>query len=366
MLDKIIYKYRMAKNGEDCFIAQFENNPIAAMAYELFCSSLYYPARVAPTQEIKDVIDHVVNSYFLAKEVLNNCPQHALFIGGIWEKLSRKFAVNLKGNDVYSKFVSIGSRIYKNFELRKNKPFNLVEYSSWVAMACMQYDMLSKQPTASHIGYSRFNYPHFHYKNTILNIALYSYDMVNYVFDKIKPNPIIAEIGAGDGAVARDIIQNIKCKYIIFDIPEILTRSQFLLSSQFPDKKAASISELKEYGWDKTIANYDIIFLPSWSVTSIPADFGIDLWINTHSLGEMPLDVAYRYCEVIDRTGCSFVSINRERDIVINKNWTIYDSRKFISRLKNLKIREVSYPTTSNYMAFRPSNVRLFLIKSSC
>jgi len=215
-------------------------------------------------------------------------------------------------------------------------------------------------------GYHQFNYPHFYYKGTPLNEYLYSYEMIDYITQKrfLKSHPLVCEIGAGNGLVAKEILSNIQeCKYIIFDLPEVLTRSHFLLSTRFPDKKIASMREFKEcqYDMERLIKEYDIIFLPCWYVPSIPENMKVDLWVNTHSLGEMPVEIAKRYCEVIDRTGEAFISINRDRDVSFGKEFPIYDTRRYLSAFKTMKVREFSYPMTSNELTIRPSYVRLFL-----
>jgi len=370
-LDQFLLRRLFLRMGEEARLAVFSKDDFYRMAYELYCSSLYCSISVEPDVYQKSLIDSIIEAYFLSRNELENNPQYQSFIGGEWEGLSRKFSDNLQNkDDIYTQYLSLGSRSYKSLRLvNDTKPYRQAFYLSQVILTCMNFNSVLQKAGAGSLkyeGYHQFNYPHFYYNNIPLNLSVFSYEMTHYIQQKnfLKNNPVICEIGTGDGFVAREIIANIKgCKYILFDLPETLTRSHFLLSTKFPDKKIASLKELKinNYDIEKLIGQYEIIFLPAWHVNSIPESMQIDLWLNTHSFGEMPVEIAKRYCEVIDKTGKAFISINRDRDIPFFDNHSvIHNSRKFFSVFEKMKVRDISYPITSNYMTVRPSNVRVF------
>ncbi len=370
-VDSLLVKRLMLKMGEESRLPIFSQDELYNMAYELYCNSSYYAVALEPTAYYRDLIDGIVESYFLAQMELELSPRYISFVGGQWEKLSKEFSNRLKEKDeVYTRYLSIGSRSYKSFKLiSDNGRFRLAFYLAQVSLACTQFEAIRQRRTSDPLvykGYHQFNYPYFHYKNFPLNLSIFSLEMIDFILQKqfLKDNPLVCEIGTGDGFVAKEILSNIGgCKYILFDLPEVLTRSQFLLSTRFPHKRIASLKELKKYNYDmgKLVKDFDIIFLPAWHVTSIPEHMNVDLWLNTHSFGEMPVDISRRYCEVMDKTGKACILINRDRDLPFGKNDVIHDTRKFLSVFTRMKVREVSYPITSNYMTLRPSNVRLFL-----
>lgn len=370
-IDSFLVKRLMLRMGEESRLPIFSQNDLYNMAYELYCNSSYYSVALEPTLYYRGLIDGIVESYFLAQSELESPHQYTSFLGGEWEKCSKEFSNTLKEKDeVYTRYLSIGSRSYKNFKLISDSGrFRPAFYLSQVSLACTQFEAIRQRRILNPLiykGYNQFNYPYFHYKNFPLNLSIFSLEMIDFILQKqfLKKNPLVCEIGTGDGFVAREILSNIDgCKYILFDLPEILTRSQFLLSTRFPNKKLASLKELMEYKYDmgELVKNFDIIFLPAWHVTSIPENMKVDLWLNTHSFGEMPVDIARRYCGIIDKTGEACILINRNRDLPFGKDDVIHDTRKFLSVFTRMKVREVSYPVTSNYMTLRPSNVRLFL-----
>jgi hypothetical protein len=105
---------------------------------------------------------------------------------------------------------------------------------------------------------------------------------------KRKKVKFIMELGAGFGALARELIlSNPSVKYVVVDLRESLMFSYTYLSLEFPDKKhvmlesADQIPNLQE--------DYDVLYISAsfFKEWSRQCDTKFDLFVNTCSLGEM-------------------------------------------------------------------------------
>lgn len=118
---------------------------------------------------------------------------------------------------------------------------------------------------------------------------------LSYIEAKLTlPNSsCILEVGAGHGALARVLkTANPGATYIIIDLPETLYYSTGFLSANFPDANILLGDEdsLKDIR-DSDIGTYDFIFLPIGLEHHLHG-LSVDLFVNTHSLGEIPPEVS--------------------------------------------------------------------------
>lgn len=149
------------------------------------------------------------------------------------------------------------------------------------------------------------------------------------------------EIGAGFGGLAEKIIRNIKCKYIIMDLPEANLLSSYYLKKNFPKLKFLLSNQIidNEYLKYEHIKKYDIIILNPW--TNIDPKIKFDLIINTRSMMEMNKEIIDYYFKLIHRHISNdgyFFNINRYVkdsvgypirliDYPYDKNWRVISSK---------------------------------------
>ncbi|HHH51359.1 MAG TPA: putative sugar O-methyltransferase [Campylobacterales bacterium] len=158
-----------------------------------------------------------------------------------------------------------------------------------------------------------------HYRGIRLSLRLLFHSiMVDNLLKntKLPKRPVIWEIGAGYGGLARILKSYIpnSC-HILLDLPETLTYCGYFIAYNFPNKKVAYLSDIIDRldEFDKLIAQYDFILIPPWVSPYIP-NSSVDLVIDTYSMSEMSKVYAKYYIKHIDRTlnyGGYFYSINK-------------------------------------------------------
>lgn len=109
---------------------------------------------------------------------------------------------------------------------------------------------------------------------------------------------ILAELGAGFGSLARILkLKYKKSTLLIFDLPETLFFSASFLNYVFPEAKIMLVEsdmDISDY------KNYDFVFVPTGMENKFKG-IEIDLFLNTHSLGEMTNDVIQHWVHFIER-----------------------------------------------------------------
>ena len=133
------------------------------------------------------------------------------------------------------------------------------------------------------------------------------------------PRPVVAEIGAGYGGTAHFLMRGTSpAVYIDFDLPEVLLIAAYYLIRTLPHCRV----RLWEPGFRPdaaAIAANDIILCPNWELPALP-EGGVDVFLNTFSLSEMPLEVIRVYLQNIERAcGGYFLYNNMDREGVVNR-----------------------------------------------
>ena len=108
------------------------------------------------------------------------------------------------------------------------------------------------------------------------------------------------EIGGGYGSLARMILSNNKCKYILIDLPEANILSSYYLDQHFSPhgKKIFHFCDLnKDILSIEDIHDFDIIIIPPH--VRFHENLKIDLFINSRSMMEMTKSVINEYFELI-------------------------------------------------------------------
>ena len=115
-----------------------------------------------------------------------------------------------------------------------------------------------------------------------------------------NPRPVVFEVGAGHGALARVLRLTIGTStHIICDLPESLFFSAGFLLLSFPDARIALVDENNAAEIASNARNYDFIFVPV-GLQDVFSKLTIDIFINTHSFGEMANDVIKRHFNFIN------------------------------------------------------------------
>ena len=131
--------------------------------------------------------------------------------------------------------------------------------------------------------------------------------------------PVIAEIGAGYGGTAHYLLRgDAPMCYIDFDLPEVLTIAAYYLSRTLPHRRVL----MWEPGMQltaQTVADHDVILMPNWMLADAPSAT-VDVFLNTFSLSEMPIEVLREYFSHITRsTRGYFLHNNMDREGVENR-----------------------------------------------
>ncbi|TAN52546.1 MAG: putative sugar O-methyltransferase [Rhodospirillales bacterium] len=113
-------------------------------------------------------------------------------------------------------------------------------------------------------------------------------------------NGVIFELGGGHGGFARvaKLAMGVST-HIICDIPETLFFSAGFLSHSFPEAKIALVTEENADEIANNVTGYDFVFVPcglEWRFAQIE----IDLFVNSHSLGEMITETAGKYFDFLN------------------------------------------------------------------
>jgi putative sugar O-methyltransferase len=109
---------------------------------------------------------------------------------------------------------------------------------------------------------------------------------LRHLIQKGGPPLHTVELRAGLGHLARTLrLLGVSGTHLILDLPEALIFSYAFLTMNFPDARAALVTEPKQAKEIRAI-DYDLVFVPTCFAESI--DFsGAELFVNTASLGEM-------------------------------------------------------------------------------
>ena len=171
-------------------------------------------------------------------------------------------------------------------------------------------------------------------------ISLLNYHSITSIPSFSKPNNIILEIGAGQGAIAEVILSNNeKFKYVICDIPLSIFISYSRLKKAFPKKKISLCFDIK----DKTdmmnkLLNNDILFIFPHQIQFFEKKT-FDIFMAIACICEMDKKTIKRYMNYVDthskylyfdawdNTKVPFsiiknkLSAHNDSDYSINKNW---------------------------------------------
>ncbi|MBI4422556.1 MAG: putative sugar O-methyltransferase [Elusimicrobia bacterium] len=105
-----------------------------------------------------------------------------------------------------------------------------------------------------------------------------------------RNDPVVfCEIGAGFGRLPQVVLSAMpNARYLIFDLPECLTLSQYYLSTVHPDWKLALYPESKEiFRAPETLKDYRVAFGLPHLLRELPKDT-VDVVVNIYSFMEMP------------------------------------------------------------------------------
>ena len=129
---------------------------------------------------------------------------------------------------------------------------------------------------------------------------------------------MVAEIGGGFGGCAYFLLSGRDpCRYVNFDLPEILMIEQYYLMSAFPEKKFLLYGE-HQIDFRRALQSYDVILAPNFELPNLPDD-SVDFFINTGSLSEMDYATVKEYIDQIART-CRLYFFHDNSDRAVPKS----------------------------------------------
>jgi hypothetical protein len=97
----------------------------------------------------------------------------------------------------------------------------------------------------------------------------------------------VVEIGGGYGELAYRLLRRRPLRYICFDLPEVLIKAAYFLTSALPDKRVLLYDEVGTRRLTaELLAQYDIVLMPNFKIRDMP-EMSADLLVNTRSLSEM-------------------------------------------------------------------------------
>ena len=222
------------------------------------------------------------------------------------EKLNRLFQTNLFAHQPNA--LSCEYPLDWHFSVLKENGFDI----SNMPDALEEHDLIESMYTGEVNG-KRVS-PDFAHRNHYLNEI-----EKNLKFEEKRL--VIAELGSGCGALAR--ILKFKYKqscYLMFDLPETLYFSGSFLKTAFPDLKTLFVEENTDISSYK---DYDFVFVPAGLEQKFNG-IEIDLFINIHSLGEMPNESISKWIKFIEQNANvqNIFLLNRFMSPLLQKNRT--------------------------------------------
>ena len=138
-----------------------------------------------------------------------------------------------------------------------------------------------------------------------INKRVFRFDITgcsnNYYFDRlnleINKTSNVLEIGAGCGVLAALFSAEHECKYVIVDLPEMLTASSAFLLYTFPEKKISLPNEINSV---KDIEGSDFTLLTPKQIEFI-ISMRFDLCINIASFMEMKNEEVKMYFQLVNK-----------------------------------------------------------------
>ena len=132
-------------------------------------------------------------------------------------------------------------------------------------------------------------------------------------------SPVIGEIGAGYGGQAYYLLRDhAKATYVDFDLPETMVIAAYYLLATCPDRSAVLYGE-STAALDEQIEANDIVIMPNFALPQL-GDRTIDLFLNSFSFSEMPVETLTEYLQQVGRTTRKYLLHNNmDRRRVINR-----------------------------------------------
>lgn len=180
---------------------------------------------------------------------------------------------------------------------------------------------------------------HYHYMNQFLSL------------DQEK-RLVVLELGAGYGGFPRTFKEkNSNCTYIILDIPDTLVISYGYLKTCYPDSRIKLITNANDKLSQDDLNDWDFIFIPV-GLDKVLHGLTIDLFINTHSLGEMPNRAIQHWMDLIQN------KVNIRNAFMLNRFLNRTNPRETYRLVENMASCLFDYKWDIKYWEFEPPFMR--------
>ncbi|NRA66669.1 MAG: putative sugar O-methyltransferase [Pseudobacteriovorax sp.] len=136
----------------------------------------------------------------------------------------------------------------------------------------------------------------------LLTHAYYVTQLRKFTHIKNNSETVILDLGGAYGGLLRQIGHYYsKAKLILIELPEVVAMGSYFLQAAFPEKKVATLADLKYLSHNSIdLSTADIFVLPTWCIELLETN-SIDLVVNSTSLGEMSTEYGIFYLENIER-----------------------------------------------------------------
>jgi putative sugar O-methyltransferase len=263
-----------------------------------------------------EIISRIIQSYKLAKEAQKQCDA-PFKIRGLWEewiKVNYEDVLEALNSEDIPKLSSIYENLFREqCGIGTGGYDEYIRYKSIFGSFYIKYVWSSykKILEESNFEIKKIKFPSIGNPCGVmcggkvlpietLRHAYRANEIVN-LLSGIKPKTIV-EIGGGLGGLAYQVMAQLesdKAKFILFDIPEVLTLSSFFLLSAMPDKKIRLFGEGPISSSDSE--DYDLALFPHFTINQLK-DSSVDLFYNSCSFSEMDSQCARENLKIIERS----------------------------------------------------------------
>jgi hypothetical protein len=190
--------------------------------------------------------------------------------------------------------------------IKNGKNIDKMEFVNSILDDYMQWEKLVKDTKIKKLESPPIGNPWGYYLDgaLVLSNSFRNNYYANHIKNLLRKEkcPVIAEIGCGFGGVGYHLMASgTGCKYIAFDLPEIIPVVQYYLMGAFPEKKVLLMGEIKTDQITRDVIDkYDIILMPHFQIRKL-AENSVDALMNSHSFSEMGYSQIEEYMRQMGR-----------------------------------------------------------------
>ena len=268
-------------------------------------------------------------------------------VGTMWAKFNEQMLRNALEADARL-YNHVGALCYKTF---KPLDMGLEAVIREVLKILVIYDQLIPHVQRFEGLFVSLNSPFFTLDGHKLNSGIRAVEEWSIVQEKVGSSKMqrVLEIGAGSGQLTNLFLRD-GAKVVVIDLPGMHSRGPYFLYKS--GHRVCTYDRYLQAGRDVEglFRQYDVIYLPPWEAESLVVRF--DLAVNVHSLGEMAIEEAVRYLQLIDRICDCFISLNTNTRGLDPVRQPEYVENSSLQYSKHLSMKPVATGTTISDSVF--------------